>query len=161
MATTGWLRGSALTALAAALIAATAAWRSPGPAPAMTDPSLVLGALNPVPAPVMGVLRRGCFDCHSNETRWPWYARVPPSSWLVVRDVERGRGQMNFSWWGRYNPFDRADMLDRICNLVSKERMPPWQYRLAHAEARLSDHDVAILCDWSGAEATRLVNGGT
>jgi hypothetical protein len=113
-----------------------------------------------VPAPVTGLLRRACFDCHSNDTRWPWYSSVPPASWLVAHDVRGGRGQLNFSEWGRYNPFDRADLLDKACREVSKRRMPLWQYRLLHSEARLSAQDVALLCGWSHDEATRLVNGG-
>jgi hypothetical protein len=64
------------------------------------------------PAPVMSTLRRACFDCHSNETRWPWYSTLPIASWLVEGDVKEGRGQINFSRWGQYNPFDRADMVD-------------------------------------------------
>ena len=76
-------------------------------------------------------------------------------------DVERGRGQVNFSQWGQYNPFDRADILDKACDLASKREMPLWPYRLMHPEARLSDTDVATLCHWSRTEAARLVNGGT
>ncbi len=83
-----------------------------------------------------------------------------PASWLVLRDVERGRGQVNFSQWGRYNPFDQADILDRACALASKRKMPLWPYRLLHAEARLGDAEIGIICDWSRAEAARLVNGG-
>jgi len=86
---------------------------------------------------------------------------VPPASWLVAHDVKGGQGQLNFSAWGRYNPFDRADMLDKICDRVSKGRMPIWQYRLLHPEARLSDGDVQAVCDWTSAEAARLVQGGT
>ena len=161
MATWGWLRRSALPALATALIGTMVVWLSPPPAPASSDPALGLGASDPVPTRVMSVLRRACFDCHSNQTRWPWYARVPPSSWLVLRDVERGRGQVNFSRWGLYNAFDRADILDRVCELVSNGKMPLWPYRVMHAEARLDDTDVATLCDWTAAEAARLVTGGT
>jgi hypothetical protein len=113
-----------------------------------------------VPPPVMAVLRRACFDCHSNETRWPWYSRVFPVSWLVSHDVQEGRGQVNFSRWGEYDPFDRADMLDKMCDLSSKQRMPLWQYRLMHADARLATADVAALCGWTKAEAARLVPGG-
>lgn len=161
MTTGGRLRRSSFLALTVMFMVAIAGWSRPGPAVPTADPALALGAHNPVPAPVMTVLRRACFDCHSNHTRWPWYARVPPASWLVLRDVERGRGQMNFSLWAQYNPYDRADMLDKVCDLVSKKRMPLWQYRLLHAEARLTDTEVATLCDWSRAEASRLVNGET
>lgn len=160
MAKRGWLRGSALAALVVALMAGGVAWLGPLPSRATADPKVALGAGNPVPAPVMSVLRRGCFDCHSDETRWPWYARIPPSSWLVLKDVERGRAQINFSRWGLYNPFDQADLLDKVCELASKRKMPLLPYRLMHAEARLADSDIATLCAWTAKEAARLVNGG-
>src|SRR4051794_26410783 len=52
------------------------------------------------PPEVEAILRRACFDCHSNETKWPLYARMAPSSWLMARDVNKGRSRMNFSEWG-------------------------------------------------------------
>ena len=136
-------------------------WFRPDVTVPAADPSLALDARARVPAPVLSLLRRACFDCHSNETRWPWYAFVPPASWLVAHDVREGRGQMNFSRWGEYNPFDRADMLDEVCDLVSTKEMPLWQYRLVHEEARLTDAEQAAICEWSKAEATRLEQGGS
>jgi hypothetical protein len=130
-------------------------------APGRVDPALALTARASVPPDVSAVLRRACFDCHSNDTRWPWYSRVPPASWLIAHDVDAGRGQINFSRWGEYDPFDRADMLDKMCDLATKRKMPLWPYRLLHGDARLTDADVAALCRWADTEATRLVNGGT
>ncbi len=130
-------------------------------APGRVDPALALSARASVPPDVATVLHRACFDCHSNDTRWPWYAHVPPASWLIAHDVDAGRGQLNFSRWGGYDPFDRADMLDKMCDLATKRKMPLWPYRLLHREARLSDAEVAALCRWADTEATRLVNGGT
>ena len=123
------------------------------------DPSASLNVRTPVPAPVMSTLRRACFDCHSDGTRWPWYAGVPLASHLIERDVTDGRAQLNLSRWTQYNPFDRADLLDKMCQRASSGTMPPWQYRLMHFESRLSATDVAILCAWSEDEATRLVQG--
>ncbi len=134
-------------------------WLRPDTRPP-ADPSLALEARATVPPPVLDVLGRACFDCHSNRTRWPWYAWVPPASWLVVYDVNEGRGQLNFSRWGEYNPFDRADLLDEACELVSDDEMPLWQYRLLHDEARLTSEEKAALCDWAEGEAARLEQGG-
>src|SRR5947207_10994960 len=52
------------------------------------------------PPEVEAILRESCFDCHSNETRWPFYARIAPGSWLMARDVNKGRSRMDFSEWG-------------------------------------------------------------
>jgi hypothetical protein len=123
------------------------------------DPSVSLNVQSAVPAPVMSTLRRACFDCHSEATHWPWYAPLPVASHLIERDVREGRGQLNMSRWTQYNPFDRADMLDKMCQRASNGRMPPWQYRLMHPGARLSEKDVAALCTWTQDEAARLVEG--
>jgi hypothetical protein len=143
------------------LMIGIATWLQPARTSPPSDPAMGLESRAQVPVPVLSVLRRACFDCHSNDTRWPWYSHVAPSSWLVTHDVNEARGQMNFSRWGKYDPFDRADMLDKMCDMVTKGRMPLWQYRLLHHDARLSDADVTALCEWSDAEATRLENGGT
>jgi hypothetical protein len=148
-----------------ALAAVAALWLAlvlvtPHPVNPTVDPTLGLEAHATVPATVMQLLRRGCFDCHSEETRWPWYARTFPASWLMSHDVSEGRGQMNFSRWGDYNAYDRADMLDEACEQVKSGEMPLWQYRLLHPEAKLSDADVTALCAWTGAEAERLVREG-
>ena len=121
------------------------------------DPSTSLNVQTPVPAPVMSSLRHACFDCHSDETRWPWYAALPIASHLIERDVTEGRGQLNLSRWTQYNAFDRADMLDKVCQLAANHTMPPRQYRMFHSAARLSATDVSDLCDWTRLEGDRLV----
>src|SRR5262249_17251950 len=68
---------------------------------------------------------RACFDCHSNETRWPWYANVAPASWLVQHDVEEGRTDLNFSEWNR--TFEEANEAPKT---VLDGDMPPWTHRL-------------------------------
>lgn len=76
---------------------------------------------------------RACFDCHSNETRWPWYSNVAPVSWLVYRDVEEGREKLNFSLWGQ-----REQEIDDLVEVVQKGEMPLPIYLITHPEARLS-----------------------
>jgi mono/diheme cytochrome c family protein len=79
---------------------------------------------------------RACKDCHSNQTRWPWYSSLAPSSWLVQRDVEEGRAHFNVSEWGR-----EENHGDEAAKLVREGEMPPWFYLPAHPEARLSDSE--------------------
>jgi len=76
---------------------------------------------------------RACFDCHSNETRWPWYSHVAPISWLVQRDVEVGRRVVNFSEWQR--SYEEAG---ESADTVVEGEMPPAYYHVAHPSARLS-----------------------
>lgn len=77
---------------------------------------------------------RACFDCHSNQTRWPAYARVAPLSWLIEHDVVEGRHALNYSEWQR--PQTHADDAPQM---VIDHDMPPPLYRLMHSGARLSD----------------------
>jgi len=72
---------------------------------------------------------RACFDCHSNETAWPWYSNIAPISWAVQRDVEAGRDELNFSEWHRSQDGDKA------AETVRDKSMPPRQYLLTHPEA--------------------------
>ena len=154
------LRHFGLAAAALAAAATCTALLAPAPPNPPVDPSLDLRAVSAVPAPVTSVLRRACFDCHSDTTRWPWYSKLPPASWLVAHDVREARSHLNFSRWGEYNAFDRADMLDEACELVSDGEMPLWNYRLLHPHARLTDEDVQTFCAWTRTEAERLVTEG-
>jgi mono/diheme cytochrome c family protein len=95
----------------------------------------------PWDAPVTRELvRQACFDCHSNETRWPRYASVAPGSWLVQNDVDGGRAHLNFSEWQRPQRHAK-DAADEVRN----NKMPPWYYAMLHPPARLSDADRARL----------------
>jgi mono/diheme cytochrome c family protein len=97
--------------------------------------------------------RRACFDCHSNETVWPWYASVAPASWLVQRDVDEGREHLNFS------EFDRPqDDADEAAEMVQKGEMPPFFYLPLHSEARLTDAETADLV--TGLQQTLGVEEG-
>ncbi len=88
------------------------------------------------------LVKRACFDCHSNETVWPWYANIAPFSWVVQRDVDEGRGKLNFSEW------NRPQEADEVIEVIRKGKMPPKMYLLAHPQARLTQ-----------AEKERLIRG--
>jgi len=103
------------------------------------------------PPEVQAVVRAACYDCHSYETRWPWYSYVAPASWLVAHDVEEGRGEMCFSKWGRLDPRERRKLREKIWEQVSEGEMPLTQYVLLHPRARLTDEQKRILRDWSRA----------
>ena len=104
------------------------------------------------PAEVEGILSRACVDCHSNHVRWPWYAKIAPVSWIVARDVELGRKEINFSEWGTYYPATRRRKLQWMERSMREGTMPPWSYRLMHPHARLSEADRAQLESWIESE---------
>lgn len=109
-----------------------------------------------VPANVESILKRSCFDCHSNHTRWPWYSNVAPMSWLVIDDVNTGRSKMNFSEWGKLSGSKQEIKLDKICEMITEGEMPLPKYLLIHKEAELSQADKDILCSWANSELKRL-----
>ena len=90
--------------------------------------------------------KRACFDCHSNETVWPWYSNIAPVSWLVYRDGVEGRQRFNFSDWQNSYIRDAGE----FAAAISEGEMPPFQYLPMHPTARLSL-----------AEKTQLINGLT
>jgi len=130
--------------------------------PRRTNPPVksdLIAALNPPPA-VAASLRAACYDCHSHETKWPLYARLAPSSWLVVSDVNEGREHLNFSEW----PDDSAraaKKLDRINEAVDYREMPPKKYTLLHPDARLTEEQRKQLMAWADAAATQSHSSST
>ena len=105
------------------------------------------------PPEVAAILHRSCYDCHSHETRWPWYARVAPASWLLERDVRGGRRKLNFSKWGGYDARRRANKLEEIVEQTSQGEMPLWFYLPLHPSAKLSEADRAVLAKWAAPSA--------
>lgn len=101
------------------------------------------------PRQVMYILRRACYDCHSNETRWPIWAYVAPFSWSVVDDVTRARRVLNFSEWASHTPQNRAALRMMVSSATSMHRMPAWRYVSLHPDARLTSADLAALRMWA------------
>ena len=79
---------------------------------------------------------RACFDCHSNETKWPWYSYVAPVSWLIAHDVQEGREEFNFSEWNRDLEDEPAELAEEIEETIRNGSMPPWKYEMANPEKR-------------------------
>lgn len=104
------------------------------------------------PPQVMAILKRSCFDCHSNQTHWPWYGKVAPASWLVAHDVHEGRQVLNFSTWNRYTPREQSALIRASVDQVEQGEMPLWFYLPLHGDAKLSEADKATLKAWSDAQ---------
>jgi hypothetical protein len=98
---------------------------------------------------VGNTLARACGDCHSNQTRLPWYGHVAPISWWIQSHVREGREELNFSEWTRYTALQRHNELESICGVVSNGRMPPASYTALHPEASLGAQDKKAVCFWA------------
>jgi hypothetical protein len=119
--------------------------------PDRSNPAVVPGAsLTAKATPeVAAILDRSCRDCHSNETRWPWYTSVSPTSWLVADHVHHGREHFNYSEWTSIDEDEQDKLLGGMCTLVERGRMPLPQYLIIHRDAKLSAAEVRTLCAWS------------
>jgi hypothetical protein len=95
-------------------------------------------------------------DCHSSQTVWPWYSYVAPMSWLVERDVRRGRDHMNFSEWNHYSFKRQEKLLADVASVVKNREMPLPQYTLIHRSAKLSDADTDLLYNWARIARRKL-----
>jgi hypothetical protein len=123
-------------------------------------PSLTMEAALRPPPGVSKMLRRACYDCHSNETRWPWYSRVPGVGHMLERDVRNARAAFNFSEWaaGPYrNPRVGAVMLLGMCAAIREGQMPRKNYQWLHPEAKPSPSEIDEFCVWGRAEAKRAM----
>jgi len=101
------------------------------------------------PLDVGAVLRRSCYDCHSNETRWPLYAYLAPVSWLVAHDVNEGREALNFSEWQSLSSAARTHAREETWEEVEEGDMPLGIYLLLHPSARVKDSEKERLRAWS------------
>ena len=88
------------------------------------------------------LIRRACFDCHSNETVWPWYSHVAPMSWLLARDVNGGRRHLNFTEWNEPQKHAKD-----VTNEVRSGDMPPWFYLPMHPMAKMTQAEKQALLE--------------
>lgn len=110
-----------------------------------TNPEVVSDFAGPMD--VKNILKRSCYDCHSNETKWPWYSYVAPASWFVTHHVEEGRAHLNFSNWAQIsgNMYLRGE----ICEEIEQGEMPLESYLLLHSRAKVSEEELDTLKLWA------------
>lgn len=120
------------------------------------DPARTIEANTQMKPEVAAILERACSDCHSSKTEWPWYSQIAPVSWFLVSDVNDGRKHFSLSDWGAYDPKKKANKLQEMCEEIEKGDMPLISYVFLHPQAKLSDSDKQILCDWSKQEGNRV-----
>ena len=128
--------------------------------PDFTNPPVVqadtLEANLQVPENVKTILDRSCKDCHTNETRYPWYSYIQPSAWFLANHIAEGRGQLNYSTWKTYPAAKQRRKLSQVCEQVQSGEMPLPSYLWVHRDAQMSDADIRILCDWTEAASAKI-----
>ena len=122
------------------------------PTPRNTGPTegpSSLVAREKLPGDVQTMLQRACYDCHSNNTKYPWYAAVQPAAWWMNQHVTDGKAELNFSDFARYDTKRTVRKLQAVADEVHDGKMPLKSYLLMHGEARLTDADQARLAKWA------------
>jgi len=100
------------------------------------------------PDNIASILRASCYDCHSNETNWPWYSKIAPVSFLVAGDVNDGRKNLNFSEWDKYSSSKQSELLEEMIEEIEKEAMPLTSYTFTHPNAKLDPYRINLIKDW-------------
>ncbi|MFY0605732.1 MAG: heme-binding domain-containing protein [Cyclobacteriaceae bacterium] len=105
---------------------------------------------------VSNILKTSCYDCHSNETKYPWYTNVVPVSWLINHDVEEGREELNFSEWAQYSDKRKHHKLEELIEEVEEGEMPMEAYTFIHRSTKLNEQQIAVLTQWAKTEMSKF-----
>ena len=109
------------------------------------------------PPVVKQMLEVACYDCHSNTTRYPWYANIQPVGWWLASHVNDGKQHLNFSEFSAYSPKRAAKKLDQIIDEITDHEMPLASYKLGHPDARLTNAQSKLLTDWAATTRDRVL----
>jgi hypothetical protein len=98
---------------------------------------------------VLSVLKKSCYDCHSNNTTYPWYSNMQPVGWLMAKHIRKGKEDLNFSEFGSYSLRKQLSKLDGIANSIKNNIMPLSSYKMLHKKAQLSTSEKTLLINWA------------
>lgn len=101
------------------------------------------------PESVKAILQAKCYDCHSNESVWPWYSYVAPVSWWVADHVIEGREELNYSDWGTFSEKKRTRKTEETYDEIADGYMPLKSYLLTHRDAKVTEEELAIIEAWA------------
>lgn len=109
-----------------------------------------------VPDKVLDIFKNSCYDCHSNNTRYPWYVNIQPMGWMMARHIRNGKEMLNFNEFGSYTSRRQISKLKEIANQIKDDEMPISSYKIMHQNARLSKEQKDLLMDWMNKTADSL-----
>lgn len=100
------------------------------------------------PQEIQNLLKTSCYDCHSNNTNYPWYSKIQPGAWFMENHINEGKEELNFSTFGDYSGRRKKSKLKSIISQIKDDEMPIWSYTLVHGDAKLSKEEKLILDKW-------------
>ena len=110
-----------------------------------------IAVLHKVPVNVRTILDKACNDCHSNNTRYPWYNNIQPVAWWLDHHVQEGKGELNFNEFATYSLRKQYHKLEEVEELVKEGEMPLGSYTLIHTDARLTEQEKETLINWANS----------
>lgn len=110
-----------------------------------------------VPANVLSVLEKACFDCHSNNSRYPWYTNIQPLGWYLAHHIDEGKAELNFSEFATYPTKKAHHKIEEVQETLEKQEMPLASYTLVHKDANLTDAEKQLLINWSKSLRTEII----
>lgn len=116
--------------------------------PIKVTPETDFLTLEDAPQEVTQLIQSTCYDCHSNQTQYPWYSHIAPISWWLEGHINNGKSKVNFSIWDSYTPAQQASLKNESAELIEKKWMPILTYKITHADARLTEAQRHMLIDW-------------
>jgi hypothetical protein len=102
-----------------------------------------------VPENVQTILQNACYDCHSNNTNYPWYNYMQPTAWILANHIKHGKKDLNFSDFGSYSNRRQQSKLKSIASQIKDEEMPLYSYTIIHKNARLSKEEKTLIINWA------------
>lgn len=111
-----------------------------------------------LPQDVQTTLKTACYDCHSNNTNYPWYTNIQPVGWMMARHIKEGKEELNFSEFGSYSERRQLSKLKAIGNSIQDGAMPLASYTFIHKNARLTKEEKAQIIDWAKITRDSLAN---
>jgi Haem-binding domain len=102
-----------------------------------------------IPDTVLTLLKNTCYDCHSNNTDYPWYSNIQPMGWLMAYHIKQAKKELNFSEFGSYSQRRQLSKLDGIANSIKDDIMPLKSYKIMHKSAQLSTDEKSLLINWA------------
>lgn len=101
-----------------------------------------------VPDKILDVFKNSCYDCHSNDTRYPWYVNIQPMGWFMAKHIKDGKANLNFSEFGTYSKRKQANKFKSIGMSVTDGSMPLSSYIIMHTDAKLGKEEKKLITDW-------------
>ena len=109
-----------------------------------------------MPDSVKVILQNACYDCHSDNTRYPWYVNLQPAGWWMAGHIKEAKDGLNFSEFGGYTPRKQISKLEGVASVLEKDFMPLKSYKMMHKSARLSTDEKNLVIDWAQKSADSI-----